>query len=200
MRLHSRLHNVGGPLLRVGHLLRGQLLHAQLLHLSSQVRLVGLERDPIGQLVAALRVNERRRPELLERGRPPVYALEQGVLTLLEQAGQSVLVFWAEHPGPCLRVEHVGAQRRQRHHAGVPLVEAAVQRGNRRFRQRDQLGLRRVELLTVALAIACLLEGEHLESAVIGGDPHDVAQLQRLHDRVVVHRIDGGPVAKCVGF
>ena len=175
VRLHSRLHNVGSPLLRRRHLLRGQLLHTQLLHLSGKVRLVGLERDPVGQLVAALRVDERRRPELLECGRAPVYALEQGALALLEQAGQSIPVLLVEHPGPRLRLEHVGAQRRQRHHAGAPLVEAAVQRGNRRFRQRDQLGLRRVELLPLALAIACLLEGEHLESAVIGGDPHDMA-------------------------
>ena len=200
VRLHSRIHNVSCPLLRAGHLLRGQLLHAQLLHLGGQVRLVGLERDPIGQLVAALRVDERRRPELLERGRPPVYALEQGVLALLEQAGQSILVFWAEHSSPCLRVEHVGAQRRQRHHAGAPLVEAAVQRGNRRLGQRDQLSRRLVERLASALALAHLLEGEHLEAAVLGGDSHDVAQLQRLHDSVVVHRVDGSAVTQSVGL
>ena len=129
-----------------------------------------------------------------------MYALEQGALVLLEQSGQSILVCLVEHSRPRLRLEHVGAQRRQRHHAGAPLVEAAVQRGDRRLRQRDQLGLRRVELLPLALAIACLLEGEHLESAVIGGDPHGMSQLQRLHDRVVVHRIDGGPVAQRVGF
>ena len=50
-----------------------------------------------------------------------------------------------------------------------------MQRGDRRLRQRDQLGLRWVELLPLALAIAGLLEGEYLEPAVIGGDPHDMA-------------------------
>ena len=129
-----------------------------------------------------------------------MHALKQRALALLEQAGQSIPVLLVEHPGPRLRLEHIGAQRRQRHHAGAPLVEAAVQRGNRRFRQGDQLGLRRVEHLACALALASLLEGEHFEGTVIGGDPHDMPQLQRLHNRVVVHRIDGGPVAQRVGF
>ena len=189
------LGELGGPLVGCPQLPRGGLALPERFHVQCQL---GFQRERLVRDALALVRHELRRPQLLVKVVAGVNAVEHGTVPRLEQPGQSLLVGIGEHACPLHRVEHVGGQHANRHHAIVPLVQSAMQNPERLLRERNQFSLVWVERLALLLEIAGLLEGEHVERAVVLDQSDHMPHLELAHHRVEHRRVDAHTIAESV--